>query len=141
MWQLFLCHSTALVRCIYMYVQLQLHVCAIARTCICNQLDCISRVKLLVKWRIFITFVERDVLTRIAANHKKICILATYFCQTCVYKGGKNNYGRPEKASRLYREVQSGGFLLRPVTALSLFFRGERLLCPNKVVSLQAKRN
>ena len=138
MWQLFLCHSTALVRCIYMYVQLQLHVCAIARTCICNQLDCISRVKLLVKWGIFVTFVGRYIVIGIAANHKKICILATYFFQTCVYTGGTNNYSRPEKSFPTLQRSPVGGFLLRPVTALSLFFRGERLPCPNKVVSLQA---
>ena len=28
--------------CIYMYVQLHLHVCAIATTCMCNQLGSIS---------------------------------------------------------------------------------------------------
>ena len=33
---------TGLIRCIYMYVQLHLHVRAIATTCICNQLHSTS---------------------------------------------------------------------------------------------------
>ena len=33
---------TGLIRCIYMYVQLHLHVRAIATTCMCNQLGSIS---------------------------------------------------------------------------------------------------
>ena len=28
--------STGLIRCMYMYVQLHIHVCAIASTCMCN---------------------------------------------------------------------------------------------------------
>ena len=40
---------TGLIRCIYMYVQLHIHVRAIATTCTCNQLHSISLATRLMK--------------------------------------------------------------------------------------------
>ena len=40
---------TGRIPCMYMYVQLHIHVCAIASTCMCNQLGSISLATRLMK--------------------------------------------------------------------------------------------